>query len=117
VQSRLAAAVDKFRRRGASVDQRRDAVRDLADVLEYLRPEAKAVLQSADEKDLFSLANNFGIRHHNQRQKTDYDKPIWLSWLFYYYVATIHAVTRLIDRKKSVDIGARPSQRPSSRRP
>jgi hypothetical protein len=101
VQARMAAAADKFRCRGATLDQRRDAVRDLADILEYLRPSAKSVLQSADEGDLFSLANNFGIRHHNQRQKNSYDKSIWLSWMFYHYLATIHAVTRLIERAAS----------------
>ena len=73
-------------------------MRDLADVLEFLRPQAKLVLASKDESDLFELANSFGIRHHNQRQKTGYDSAIWHSWMFYYYLATIHAVTRLIER-------------------
>lgn len=101
VQSRMNAAVDKFRRRGSSLDQRRDAIRDLAGILEFLRPRAKKVLASKDEADLFELANKFGIRHHNENQKTNYDKPIWLSWMFYYYLATIHAVTRLIERTGS----------------
>lgn len=77
---------------------RRDAVRDLADVLESLRSEAKTVLTKRDEADLFNLANNFGIRHFNAQQKMEYDQDIWLSWMFYYYLATIHAVTRLIER-------------------
>jgi hypothetical protein len=98
VQAYVSAAVDKFRRRGSTLEQQRDAVRDLADVLEYLRPHAKKVLNSKDEADLFMLANNFGIRHHNQHQKTDYDVPIWHSWMFYYYLATIHALTRLIEK-------------------
>lgn len=98
VRARVTAARDKFRRRGSTMDDRRDAVRDLADVLEYLRPKATKVLSSKDEADLFNLANNFGIRHHNPAQKTDYDAAIWLSWAFYYYLATIHAVTRLIER-------------------
>ncbi|MBU2600825.1 MAG: hypothetical protein KKA32_01465 [Actinobacteria bacterium] len=98
VQQRVAAAVDRFRRRGATLEQRRDAVRDLADVLEFVRPQAKAVITKRDEGDIFELANGFGIRHHNDKQKTDYDKAVWLSWMFYYYLATIHAVTRLIER-------------------
>jgi hypothetical protein len=48
-------------------------VRDLADVLEYLRPNVQTLLTSKDENDLFNLANNFGIRHHNDRQKTNCD--------------------------------------------
>lgn len=101
VQMRVDQAISKFRRRGASFHERKDAVRDLADILEFLRPAAKSVLLSRDEADLFELANNFGIRHHNQKQKTQYDKAIWYSWLFYHYLATIHAVTRLIDKSKA----------------
>lgn len=103
VSGRVEAARTKFRRYRASMDDRRDAIRDLADVLEYLRPRLKTVLTKGDEADLFNIANNFGIRHHNDAQKTCYDKPIWYSWIFYYYLATIHAAVRLIERdSKSV---------------
>ena len=68
--------------------------------LEYLRPQVKSVLTSKDESDLFNIANNFGIRHHNEAQRTDYDAGIWFSWMFYYYLATIHAVLRLLQRKR-----------------
>ena len=70
------------------------------DVLEYLRPQIKALLIKQDESDLFNIANNFGIRHHNEFQKTNYDTPIWLSWMFYYYLATIHAILRKIAKSK-----------------
>jgi hypothetical protein len=98
VAARVEAARTKFRRYRSSMDERRDAIRDLADVLEYLRPKIKKVLTEKDEADLFNIANNFGIRHHNAAQKTKYDKPIWYSWLFYYYLATIHAAVRLIEK-------------------
>lgn len=100
ITTRVDAAVLKFRRRTSTPAERRDAARDLADVLEFLRAEAKQVLNSDDERDLFNLANNFGIRHHKQGQKTDYDQAIWLSWIFYYYLATIHACVRLIEKSK-----------------
>lgn len=100
VEQRVDAAKRKFRRYKSSADDRRDAIRDLADVLEYLRPKVKNVLLSRDESDLFNLANNFGIRHHNESQKTNYDRTIWQSWMFYFYLATIHAVTRLIDKRR-----------------
>jgi len=98
IQERITAAIQKFRRYRSSLDERRDAVRDLVDVLEYLRPKMEGVLSTRDEKDLFNLANNFGIRHHNEKQKTNYDKAIWYSGLFYYYLATIHALIRLIEK-------------------
>jgi hypothetical protein len=95
VTSRVNSAILQFRRHGSSHDERRQAVRDLADVLEYLRPQMKALLTSADENDLFNIANNFGIRHHNLKQKTQYDS-LWLNWMFYVYLATIHVILRKI---------------------
>ena len=99
IASRINAAVLRYRRHGSTVDDRRQAVRDLADVLEYLRPKVKALLTSADESDLFNIANNFGIRHHNDKQKTTYDTGIWLSWMFYFYLATLHVVLRKLDHE------------------
>lgn len=102
VEARVQAATLKFRRQRASWDERRDAIRDLVDVLEYLRPQLKEVLTKQDEGDLFNIANNFGLRHHTKEQKTDYDKPIWYSWMFYYYLATIHAAVRLIEKSEKL---------------
>ena len=96
IANRVDSAVLRFRRHGSNLDDRRQAVRDLADVLEYLRPKVKELLTSADEGDLFNIANNFGIRHLNDRQKTGYDTGLWLSWMFYFYLSTIHVVLRKI---------------------
>lgn len=98
VSGRVGAAIKKFRQRRSTMDDRRDAVRDLADVLEYLRPQLEKVLNKKDESALFNIANNFGIRHHNDKQQTGYDPAIWLSWMFYFYLSTIHAVVRMIER-------------------
>lgn len=94
ILTRVHAATLLYRRHGSTLDDRRSAVRDLADVLEYLRPKMNELITARDEKDLFNLANNFGIRHHNDKQKTKYDAAIWLSWMFYYYLATIHVILR-----------------------
>ena len=85
VDQRVNAAILKFRRHRSSSEDRRDAVRDLADVLEFLRPKIDLVLSTKDEKELFNIANNFGIRHHNDKQKKEYDEAIWYSWMFYHY--------------------------------
>lgn len=100
IVDRINSAILKFRRHGASIDDRRQAVRDLADVLEYLRQKVQEFLTNRDEKDLFNIANNFGIRHHNDKQKTSYDAAIWLSWMFYFYLSTIHVVLRKIEHDK-----------------
>ena len=99
VMARVSAAVLGYRRHGSTTDDRRQAVRDLSDVLEYLRPQVKTLLTTADEKDLFNIANNFGIRHHNDKQRTAYDAGIWLSWMFYFYLSTIHVVLRKIEHE------------------
>jgi hypothetical protein len=100
IEKRISNAINKFRIYKSSMDERRDAIRDLADVLEYLRPKLQDILTKKDESDLFNIANNFGVRHHNEQQKNDYDKSIWYSWMFYYYLSTIHACLRLIKKAK-----------------
>jgi hypothetical protein len=98
IDDRVKTAVAKYLRRASTREDRRDAVRGLADVLEYLRPQLKEVLHSEDEGALFNIANNFAIRHHNDRQRSNYDPNIWTSWMFYFYLATIHAAQRMIQR-------------------
>jgi len=99
VESKIAKAVNKFRRYGSTLDERHEAVRTLADCLEYLRKDLQNVIAQKDDGDLFQIANNFGIRHHNDKQKTNYDRAIWLSWMFYFYLATLHAGLRLLNKK------------------
>lgn len=100
VVQRVNAAITKFRRHSSTLDDRRIAVRELADILEFLKKDIKTVLNRKDEIDLFNIANNFGIRHHNADQQTEYDKAIWYSWIFYHYLATIHTVVRLKNKKQ-----------------
>lgn len=96
-ESRVASAIRKFRSRSSSPDDRRDAVRDLADVLELMRPEVLQTVGRKDDAALFEIANKFAIRHYNAGQQKDYD-PVWLSWMFYFYLATIHAVAHFAER-------------------
>lgn len=100
ISGRVQAAITEYRRHGSTVDSRRHAVADLAGVLEALRPKMGDAITSKDEADLFNIANNFGIRHHNDKQKTDYETNIWLSWMFYVYLSTIHLILRRLEIKK-----------------
>jgi hypothetical protein len=99
--TKINTAQIKFRRSKSTIDERKDALRELADILEHLRPKIKTVLMSKDENELFIIANNFGIRHFNSKQKDDYDKPIWHAWMYYCYLATIHACLRLVEKQKT----------------
>jgi hypothetical protein len=110
VTEKVQSAIDRFRRYGSSLDERQKSVRDLADVLEWLRPQIKTALLKKDEQELFQLANNFGIRHLNQNQKIDYDRAVWLSWMFYHYLATINACLHLMERQGRA-AGSRPPRR------
>lgn len=101
VVKRVADATIKFRRHGSSKSDRRDAVRDLAGVLEWLRPQIKATFLREDEQELFNIANNFGIRHMNQKQKLQYDENVWLSWMFYHYLNTINAFLHILKRQEA----------------
>ncbi len=98
LQARLEEAIALFRRRHATLTERHNAVRMLADILEELRPRLKVALSKKDESDLFNIANNFEIRHRNEKQKNQYDRSLWLSWMFYFYVATLHFATRRLDQ-------------------
>jgi hypothetical protein len=53
-------------------------------------------LAKKDESAIFELANSFAIRHHDPKQKSNYDRAIWYSWIFHFYLATYHAAIRLL---------------------
>jgi hypothetical protein len=94
---RIAHAVALFRRRNATEHDKRSAVITLGLVLEERRPLLKRVLYTGDEGALFEIANRFAIRHEDQRQKSEYD-PVFLDWIFWWYLATIELTDRVIAR-------------------
>ena len=101
VDSKVAVAIAKWKNRSRTLDDMKESVRLLADVFEFLKHTKKLeiALDGSDASDLFNIANNFSIRHHNQKQKANYDRFIWYSWMFHYYLATYHAAIRLIQKK------------------
>lgn len=88
IEARIESAIKRFRSRNVTPDDKRHAVKDLADVFEQLRPQLKIAISKNDENDLFNIANKFGIRHWNNAQKIDYESDIWLDWMFYHFLAT-----------------------------
>ena len=92
----IARAVAKFKQR--DIAGRRDAVRDLADVLERLRPKIKEEMFSKDEGALFEIANKFWIRHNNAAQLRDYPHDLWWDWLFHVFLASIRLVQGIAHR-------------------
>jgi hypothetical protein len=98
-RDRITSAIEKYQRRGASRSDRKDAVRDLGDVLELYRNETKSILGKT-EGDLFNVLNNFGIRHHNANQKVDYD-AIFLAAQFYHFLNMIHVLAHILKRQQN----------------
>jgi hypothetical protein len=102
VDSKVRNAIAKWRNRHLSISDKKEAIRELADVFEWLKKTKGlgGVLDGKDESAIFDIANNFGIRHHNPGQKTNYDHAIWYSWIFHFYLATYHAAIRLLIKKE-----------------
>jgi hypothetical protein len=89
-RAKVATAIHNFQLGRSTREERKQAVRVLADVLEIHRPAVKQHL-TKDEGDLFNIANNFAIRHHRTDERDDYDDD-WLAWMFYWYLSTVHLV-------------------------
>lgn len=98
VDSKVRDAIKKWRNRHLDLGERKAAIRELADVFEWLKKtkQLETVLSNRDESALFEIVNNFHIRHHNPKQKSNYDENIWYAWMFHFYLATYHAAIRLL---------------------
>lgn len=98
VDSKIRSAIRNWRSRNQSLDDRKETIRILADVFEWLKKSKRLekILDNKDDSALYEIINKFEIRHHNPDQKSNYDKKIWYSWMFHFYLATYHAVIRLI---------------------
>jgi len=102
VDNKVRNAISKWRNRHLSLSEKKEAIRELADVFEWLKKTKglAEVLDKNDGSDLFNIANNFAIRHHDPKQKNKYDESIWYSWIFHFYLATYHAAIRLLIKKQ-----------------
>ena len=99
VDEKVNRACRLFLGRNATLDDKRDALRELADALEFLRSEVEKKLPSKEAGALFNIANNYGIRHHNARQHTDYNREAYYPWIFHSYLAVIDLLARLREGK------------------
>lgn len=107
VDSKVRNAIAKWRNRHLDLSEKKEAIRELADVFEWLKKTSRltTVIDKGDESALFNLANNFAVRHHDPNQKGRYDRLIWYSWMFHFYLATYHAVIRSLKKLESKNSG------------
>ena len=101
IDDRIKTSVSKYFKYGSTIDVKKDAIRVLADVLEYLKKEGHT-LDSKDDSDLFNIMNNYDIRHHNKFQKNDYNVHIWYDWFFYNFLSSIYVILK--SKESSSDI-------------
>lgn len=94
---RVAHAIALYRARRATEHHKRSAILALAGILEERRDLLEAQLTKKDEGALFRIANEFALRHQRRDQHDDYD-PVFLDWIFWWYLATVELTDRLLER-------------------
>ncbi len=94
IDNRTRNAKSKFLKYDASLEDKKDAIRTLADVLEFLKT-GNITLPTKDSSNLFQIINKFDIRHHDRMQQGDYDKEIFYDWLFYTFLASINLLLKI----------------------
>lgn len=102
VEGPVQHAIAVYRKRGASLEDKKSAVLELSGVLEFLRPRVRDMIHSKDEDAMFTIANGFSIRHQKDNQISNYD-PLWLNWDFYLFLSTIHVLVRLLIKAEPLE--------------
>ncbi|MFC5211945.1 hypothetical protein ACFPM0_37210 [Pseudonocardia sulfidoxydans] len=98
VTERVRHAVSLYRRRDSTEHDKRSAVIALAGILEERRELIRAEVGRKDEGALFTLANEFAVRHQRRGQQGDYD-PAFLDWMFWWYLGTVELTETILARQ------------------
>ena len=94
IDNRVQGAISKFRRHGVTLVDKKDAIRTLGDVLEFLK-KSGYTLPKPDDGNLVQIINKFDIRHHNPEQSADYSRDEFHRWIFYTLLASIDLINGL----------------------
>lgn len=93
-RARIEHANAQHRVRNPTRETRREAVRNLADVLEQRRDKVAELLGTKDENDLFLIINRFDIRHMNTKQQADFGDE-FLDYWYWTLLATLNLINQL----------------------
>ncbi|QWC83717.1 hypothetical protein KLP28_08640 [Nocardioidaceae bacterium] len=99
---RVRHALALFRAREATRRDKVSACNALYAVLERHRALLISSLFRKDEGALFQIANDFAMRHNEERQRSDYDEA-FLDWVFWWYLATVDLTERLLQRQRTAE--------------
>lgn len=94
----IAHAIALYRSRDSGREAKRSACVALFGILETHRDLLKAELLSKDEGALFTIANNFQVRHRRADQHGEYDDA-FLDWIFWGTLATVELTNQLLQRQ------------------
>ena len=88
VNSKVRAAIEKWRKRHPTLEDKKEAIRLLADVFEWLKKtkHLEKVLVNKDESDLFNIANNFADSAPSACPKSEL-RPIHLVQLDFSFLS------------------------------
>lgn len=93
IDERIQRAIRHYHHRGE--DLRKEALKELGDVLEFIRAGIKAnEIAKKVEPAIFDILNNYNLRHNNAKQNTNYNTDIWYDWMYHTFLATIKAVLK-----------------------
>lgn len=95
VTEQVETAIKMFFKYDSNLEEKRKSINILADILEPYRKDLRALTTKKHDDMIFSIVNNYGIRHNNIEQVDAYNKPIWYEWMFHYYLSTVQAALRL----------------------
>lgn len=89
----------------ATIQNKRDAIKALADALEHYRTEiTKDYFWRKDENVLFQIANDFWLRHMKRNWiKFEYEEDIFYDWIYLTYYNALKLIINLIERKDKLD--------------
>lgn len=93
--NRIKDAKYNFFKYGSTEAEKRGAILEVGAVLEKLRDSRQLKLNSKDAGELFTVLNEFNIRHNRKDQKPNYDKEIFYPWMFYNLLAAVDASLKL----------------------
>lgn len=98
VDKRIKYSISTFLHFNSDLEQKKDAVRTLGDVLEYYKKQ-EIILDQKDDSALFQIINKFDIRHHNKEQQGAYNKEVWYEWMFYTFLSSIRLLQKLHNKQ------------------
>lgn len=100
IYEEISKTKEEFLRYGTTLDDKKDALIRLGNIMEPLREEMTKKLSKDDTSAIFNILNNFQLRHNNANQKTDYDKDIYYPWMFYQMLAALDAFLKIKEREQ-----------------